>query len=388
MAFVYPRGEGKNKIYYVGYRVPVTDKNGNIVIGKNGKPLTKQVSEAVSPDKQTAEEFAAKKTLNSYADKKKQLKKNIPIQEFYKEYNERYAQKKKRPSTLKKDETIWNTFRQVCPEVTLAEEFDDDALNNYMDRRKSNGSIGTNRKLRKSSINREIGMLKNMARWGYKNRYLAANYYDLVDPYPETDSLEKMPYNDEQIQLIIDNTQYPQREAHILAIWHGLRAGETAPLGCRDFVWKEEHPEIERDYIKIRDKKQLGKLLKTEKSNRDVPIHPFWRDHLRKIWEQQIKKSEYFLTTQSGNVLSTEGLSSYTRKLFKRLGFKPKAYSFHSGRHTYATRIKDGGGSLTIASKSLGHSNTRITEEVYTDFKPHEHFNVVDYIKIDIKKPE
>ncbi|MDR1087656.1 MAG: hypothetical protein LBL16_05455 [Endomicrobium sp.] len=38
-----------------------------------------------------------------------------------------------------------------------------------------------------------------------------------------------------------------------------------------------------------------------------------------------------------------------------------------------------------MASKSLGHGNTRITEEVYTDFKPHEHFNVVDYVKINIK---
>jgi hypothetical protein len=41
-----------------------------------------------------------------------------------------------------------------------------------------------------------------------------------------------------------------------------------------------------------------------------------------------------------------------------------------------------------VASKSLGHGNTRITEEVYTDFKPREHFNAVDYIKINIKKPK
>ncbi|MCA6071438.1 MAG: hypothetical protein LE168_03515 [Endomicrobium sp.] len=33
-------------------------------------------------------------------------------------------------------------------------------------------------------------MLKNLARWGYKNRYLTSNYYDLVDKYPQTDSQE------------------------------------------------------------------------------------------------------------------------------------------------------------------------------------------------------
>jgi hypothetical protein len=42
----------------------------------------------------------------------------------------------------------------------LAEQFDDDALNNYMERRKTDSSIGTRRPLRKTSINREIGMLK------------------------------------------------------------------------------------------------------------------------------------------------------------------------------------------------------------------------------------
>ncbi|MDR1196538.1 MAG: tyrosine-type recombinase/integrase [Endomicrobium sp.] len=375
MAFVYKRG----KIYYVGWNEYKLNEKGEKIRVPKARPI--------SPDKKAAEEVCARMTLNNYADKNKTLKKNIPIQEFYEEYKESYAEKKKRPSTLNKDDTIWKTFKAVCPEIVLAEQFDNDALDAYMSRRKNDGSIGTNRKLKKSSINREVGMLKNMARWGYKNRYLAQNYYDLVDTYPETDSQEKKPYTDTQIQLIMDNTQYPQREAHILAIWHGLRSGEAAPLNCKDFVWKEEHPEIEIDYIKIRDKKQLNKFLKTEKSGRDVPIHPFWRAHLRKIWETQTKKSDYFLTTQSGEMLSTEGLSSYTRKLFKRLGFKPKEYSFHSGRHTYATRIKDGGGSLTIASKSLGHSNTRITEEVYTDFKPHEHFGVVDYIKINIKKP-
>jgi integrase len=50
----------------------------------------------------------------------------------------------------------------------------------------------------------------------------------------------------------------------------------------------------------------------------------------------------------------------------------------------YATRIKDGGGSLNMASKSLGHSNTKITEEIYTEFKPHEHFNNVKTPKIKL----
>jgi integrase len=373
MAFVYKRGG----IYYVGYRITVLDENG--------KKVRKQISEPVSPDKQAAEEYAAKKTLNEYADKKKLLKRDIPIQTFYEEYQKNYSSKNKREKTLHRDNLIWKTFKRVCPEVVVTEQFDDTTLNNYMHRRIANGKMN-GEKLKKASVNREIGMLKNLARWGYKKRYLSSNYYDLVDAYPETDSQKKRPFTDKEIQKIIDNTKYPQLEAHILSIWHGMRAGEITTLECSDFVWSI-NPKTEKDYIKIRNKPHLNTLVKTKQSERDVPIHPFWRTHLKKVWEQDCKKSNFFLVTFMEESLTTGGLSSYTRKLFKKLKFTPKELSFHSGRHTYATRIKDGGGSINLASKSLGHSNTGITEEVYTDFKPHEHFNVVDYIKINVKKP-
>jgi site-specific recombinase XerD len=88
--------------------------------------------------------------------------------------------------------------------VVVAKQFDDTILNDYMQRRQNNGNLETGRKLKKASINREIAMLKNLAWWGYKNRYLTSNYYNLVDKYPETDSQEKRPFTDEEIQKILD----------------------------------------------------------------------------------------------------------------------------------------------------------------------------------------
>jgi integrase len=133
-------------------------------------------------------------------------------------------------------------------------------------------------------------------------------------------------------------------------------------------VWSK-NPKIERDYLKIRSKPKFGWEPKTKGSERDVPIHHEYRDILHKMWQYGEGKSNFFLFTQlKHNRLSPAELSSYTKTLFKRLGFPAKELSLHSGRHTYATRIKDGGGSLNMASKSLGHSNTKITEEIYTEF--------------------
>ncbi|MDR1926857.1 MAG: tyrosine-type recombinase/integrase [Endomicrobium sp.] len=374
MAFVYKRG----KIYYVGYRVSAVDDNGNTI--------RKQVCEPVSPDRRAAEEFCARKTLNEYAARGKTLKRDIPIQEFYEEYRKNHSVKNKRDSTIKRDDIVWKTFKEICPNVKFADQFDDAALNEYMHKRLKQRKID-GKLLRKASINRDMHLLKHLAKWGYKNRYLSSNYYDLVDNFSENDSQKKRAFTDDEIQKIIDNTQYPQREAHILSIWHGMRAGEICALECSDFVWAR-NPNIERDYIKVRNKSHLGRFVKTSHSERDIPIHPMWRDHLYKVWLKAKEKSNFFLVTYLNQPISPSGLTSSTRKLFDRLQLTKYEVSFHSGRHTYATRIKDGGGSLYMASKSLGHSNTRITEEVYTDFKPHEHFNVVDFIKIDVKKPK
>jgi hypothetical protein len=47
----------------------------------------------------------------------------------------------------------------------VTEQFDDTALNNYMRRRIANGKMN-GEKLKKASVNREVGMLKNLARCG------------------------------------------------------------------------------------------------------------------------------------------------------------------------------------------------------------------------------
>ncbi|MDR3124466.1 MAG: tyrosine-type recombinase/integrase [Endomicrobium sp.] len=370
MAFIYKRG----KIYYVAFRVTALDKNG--------KKIRKQVSEAVSPEKIVAEEYRARKTISAFSEKRNIVKKHVPIQEFYNEYRKNHSIKSKRESTIKRDDLLWEHFKKICPEVKYAEQFNDSTVNNFINKKlqtvKRNGQ-----KIRKASINRDISTLKAILRWGYKHKYLDSNFYDLIDKFYEDDSQKKRPFTNDEIQKIIDNTSYPQKEAHILSIWHGMRAGEIRALECSDFVWAK-NPQDERDYIKIRNKPHLNKFVKNNSSQRDVPIHPMWKQHLFNVWLKAKKKSNFFLLTHLNEPLSKGGLSSYTRRLFTKLQL-PKEVSFHSGRHTYATRIKDGGGSIYIASKSLGHSSTIITESVYTEFKPHEHFNVVDFINIPIK---
>ncbi|MCA6073016.1 MAG: hypothetical protein LE178_05770 [Endomicrobium sp.] len=47
-------------------------------------------------------------------------------------------------------------------------------------------------------------------------------------------------------------------------------------------MWSK-NPKIERDYLKVRNKPKFGWEPKTKGSERDVPIHPEYRDILHKI---------------------------------------------------------------------------------------------------------
>ncbi|MCA6072912.1 MAG: tyrosine-type recombinase/integrase [Endomicrobium sp.] len=117
-------------------------------------------------------------------------------------------------------------------------------------------------------------------------------------------------------------------------MWHGLRVAEICYLERSDFVWSK-NPKIERAYLKIRRKPKLGWEPKTKGSERDVLIHHEYRDILHKMWQYGEGKSNFFLFTQlKHNRLSHAELSSYTRTLFKRLGFPAKELSLHGGRHT------------------------------------------------------
>lgn len=367
MSYIVKRG----KKYYLYTRV--------ITINDKGKRIKKLVGKVLSSDKQISQEALKKHTLQEDADKLGIVKRNVPIDEFFNRYCKEYSEGKKRQLTILRDNQIWIRFRQTCPEVVYAEQFTDEALINFKLRRKENGI--NKRKLKNASINRELGMLKNLARWGYKRRYLKANYYDLVEKYSTEDSEQKKPFTDEQFQMLLDRAEFPYNTAYLLGIYQGMRRSEICYLERSDFDFNE-------NTITIKAKPALNWYPKTSGSARILPIHPDIRQYLKEIYDKGGKenKSSFFLYTKLGQ-LQPGGLTSQTTQFLRELKL-PKGLSFHSLRHTFATRIQEGGAPLRKASKLLGHTNTKITEQVYTHFQEREHFDAISSVKINVKLPK
>ena len=357
----------RGKIWYCYYRI-VARKN-------NGEPYIKQIAEPVGTDYQAALFFDAHKKAETFAEKHGKIKPAMNIDDFFEKYCVEYSNGKKKPTTIIRDKLTWRIFKRICPEVRTTKDFTDDALINFKVRRLTSHAKKAN--IKRASVNREIGMLKNLAKWGYKHRYLDANYYDLVEKYNESDSVKRPAFTDEQLKLLIDNSNFPCRAAYILGAWQGMRRSEICFLEHSDFNWEE-------NTIEIKSKPHLGWSPKTKTSERIMPIHPYIINEIKQYWNEGKNKSTFFLCKADGKQLQPRELTTETRKLCRKLGI-PEELSLHSTRHTFATRIQEGGAPLRKVSKLLGHANTQITEQQYTHFKETEHFDAINNLKIDVE---
>lgn len=115
------------------------------------------------------------------------------------------------------------------------------------------------------------------------------------------------------------------------------------------------------------DSWQNGKYVKillppkTEMSNREIPIP---KQLLPKIKElKKTKKCEYFICGRSEYGSQVRSYQKTFNRLLKKLKIPHK--SFHSLRHTFATRALECGMDVKTLSELLGHKNPTVTLNRY-----------------------
>jgi integrase len=341
-------------------------KRGNIWYlywRENGK----QKSRAVSPDLQAVKQFELELANRLYAKKNGLLINNVSFDEFCKEYIALYSKPNKRPRSIEKDIFIIRTFKKYCPEIKYVKNFDDNALNSYKVKRKNDGKkVGT--------INRELGTLKNMMKYAFRKRYIDYNYSPEVTFYPASKQVKDFILAEKDIEKLIANTAHPYKTAFILALYGGMRRGEICHLEWTDI-------DLKNNIISIKDKPHLGWSPKNKTSSRKVPMHPYLKEYLLTIKILAENKTNFVVFySQDFSALNEDVLSSMVRKIKIKLGL-PKEFCFHSLRHTFVSKMAELGVSTYHISKIIGHSNTNITEQVYTHLKDTSFFKSIEKLE-------
>jgi len=236
-----------------------------------------------------------------------------------------------------------------------------------------------------TSLNEDLRRLKAFLRWAYKNDYVEdVSWLDKLERYPVPSARErnreKYLEGEELRRLIpelkVDLNRYMIR---LLAL-SGLRIGEAISLSPADIDFEERVIHVTKTYDAAN--KTISDSPKTDASYRDV----YMQTELLDLCEEADKymrhmakicgfKRKLFLCDFDGQILSYSRLNTYFKENCLRVIGRP--LTLHSLRHTHASLLFEQGVSLDAVSDRLGHSNSKITREIYLHItaKKRERYN-------------
>lgn len=182
--------------------------------------------------------------------------------------------------------------------------------------------------------------------------------------------------SEEQLGELISHVEERFKLAEYIIGFLGLRIGEVLALQRRDIDLKNNILHVRRSLIEVRDEEtQKVKTIvgdtKSETSHRDLNIP----EAAKPMFEKQLK--EYTSKEADAFIFTTEGHTNFVKPSNFRDRVHNKArkqvegleeYWPHDGRHATCVYMRDADNtSLNVVSKQLGHSNTQVTDNVYTD---------------------
>lgn len=207
----------------------------------------------------------------------------------------------------------------------------------------------------------------------YGNRLGLIDVSKICIPFPKTEKSETIIFNrkeEETIAALSLNSTDPQIFGIGFALYTGMRIGELCALKWSDVNLSEKKVSVKKTLQRIKiteaDISKKTKIIidtpKTLAGYREIPIPSFMIKHLHKMYTEVESDECYFLTGSLKYIEPSNYYSKYQNWLCK-IGVS--RHSFHTLRHTFASRCVEYGCDIKTLSEILGHSNTNITLTQY-----------------------
>ena len=148
--------------------------------------------------------------------------------------------------------------------------------------------------------------------------------------------------------------------ACLLALNTGLRLGELCALQWKDISFADQSVQISRTVLRLKN----GLSLQTPKSSCSERTIPLTVELLRLLMEWKKNAAEdAFILTGTDRPLDPRTMQNRFHSFLKRHGLQNR--NFHALRHDFASRCIACGADPKAVSELLGHSNVRITLQLY-----------------------
>lgn len=213
--------------------------------------------------------------------------------------------------------------------------------------------------------------------YGYLNFNPLQNFHlrKLETPQSELDlNIEDKYLTDDEYHRLLAEFRKRGRNDYVDFIqflyFMGLRVGEGGSLRTKDIVkvngkyyaningtlMKKHKSNSKRGQFK----KKPG--AKSDSSNRQVYLPP----EAVKIYKRHDLGREFLFTKKTTkNAIEANSVNRYLKRIAPYAGIDPDKLTSHIFRHTHVSKLAEQGVPLEMIKKRVGHSDSKITEEIY-----------------------
>ncbi len=323
------------------------------------KEAGKLKGKRISKDYRTAQEYRGKFETDFDRKQFSMPLKYITWKNFTEEFLT-YSKVNKASRTFMRDSITINTFNKnfILKEL---KEFTPQILENFK-------SIRLEQKMEHTTINRELGTLKNMGKMAFEWKYLAENPVSRVHWLKEKKNGKVRFLNNSEIEKLLKHSKGVWHTVIMIGLYTGMRLGEVCHL---------EWTDVDFDNNKIVVQAKKGWSPK-DYETRFIPLDEKLKKYL--LAQKNKSKNKWVIDINGSieikEIKHEQVVSTMVIRTMREAGIKDA--SFHTCRHTFASHLVMNRVDLYTVGKLLGHSSTETTE-IYAHLNP-------EYLKETITK--
>lgn len=235
--------------------------------------------------------------------------------------------------------------------------------------------------------NERLARFKAFIRWGYQEEYIKnISWLDKLKPFEDEEKklkLNEKYLESEELKLVLDDMKVDKwKFITEFAALSGMRIGEIIALESSDLDFENRTITVSKTYD---SNNHVTTTPKTGYSIREI----FMQDQLyalcKKIklymTQEQVHcayRTNLFISDEDGDQVHYYAYNKYLGEVTLRT--VGKKATTHFMRHTHVALMAEQGVPLDVISRRLGHSDSRITKEIY--FHVTEKLRQRDYDRI------